>query len=92
MKNYEGNPISEVLRSRGLSVIQFSLVADVDQTVVYQCLEGRYPRLPGCVRRGLQALGSDTDKVEQQYSVYRLSLRRHLLDSLNIKDATYDRQ
>lgn len=92
MKNYEGNPISEVLRSRGLSVIQFSLVADVDQTVVYQCLEGRYPRLPGCVRRGLQPLGSDTDKVEQQYSVYRLSLRRHLLDSLNIKDATYDRQ
>jgi len=92
MKNYEGNPISEILRSRGLSVIQFSLVADVDQTVVYQCLEGRYPKLPGCVRRGLQALGSDTDKVEVQHSAYRLSLRKQLLERLDIKDASYNRQ
>ena len=87
MEKHQDNPISEILRAHERNVNEFSLTADVDHSVIYQSLEGRYMRLPSCVRCGLEALGADTEGIERQHSAYHLSLRKRLPDRLYMKDA-----
>lgn len=81
-KAYVGNPVFAFLQTRGLSVMQFLKISDLEVSAVYQSLEGVYSSIPPRVMQELVSLGADEETLQTAYREYRGDRRREVLKGL----------
>jgi hypothetical protein len=87
-RNEVGDPIRDVLRSRGLSPLDLAIVGGISEPVVYQLLRGSCRRIPKRILATLRELGCDTAALEKNYGEYRMRRREQLLTAVGGRDGT----
>jgi len=81
-KRYADCPVYEFLQSRGLTVIQFLKVTELDVSAVYPVMEGVYHSIPPRVIKELVKLGANEAVMQRKYSDWRKERREAVLKTL----------
>lgn len=81
-KRYVDCPVYKFLQSRGLTVIQFLKVTELEVSAVYPVLEGVYPSISPRVIKELVNLGANEATMQRKYRDWRKERREAILKTL----------
>lgn len=86
---HEGNPIMDWLTAQGLTLREFSILADAGYNDAYMVVRGYYKALPQRYRAAITERAGDGtgERMAQDYAAWRHGLRA-LIPSSSVKPAT----